>query len=53
MSPKLGYPVALAMLRRGAQRTGEAVRIYHLGKTVDARVVSMPFVDPKGERLHG
>jgi sarcosine oxidase subunit alpha len=53
MSPKLGYPVALAMLRRGAQRTGEAVRIYHLGKTVDARVVSTPFVDPKGARLHG
>jgi sarcosine oxidase subunit alpha len=53
MSPKLGYPVALAMLRRGAQRTGEAVRIYHLGETVDARVVSTPFVDPKGERLHG
>jgi len=53
MSPKLGYPVALAMLRRGAQRTGEAVRIYHLGKTVDARVISTPFVDPKGERLHG
>jgi glycine cleavage system aminomethyltransferase T len=29
------------------------VRIYHLGKVVDARVVSTPFVDPKGARLHG
>jgi sarcosine oxidase subunit alpha len=53
MSPKLGYPVALAMLRRGAQRTGEEVRVYHLGKTVAARVVSTPFVDPTGQRLHG
>ena len=53
MSPKLGYPVALAMLQRGAQRTGEEVRVYYLGQTVAARVVSTPFVDPKGERLHG
>ncbi len=53
MSPELGYPVALAMLRGGAQRTGEEVRVYHLGQTVTARIVSTPFVDPKGERLHG
>jgi sarcosine oxidase subunit alpha len=52
-SPQLGYPVALAMLRRGAQRTGEEVRVYHLGKSLAARVVGTPFVDPKGERLHG
>ncbi len=52
-SPQLGHPIALAMLRRGTQRTGEEVRVYHLGKSIAARVVSTPFVDPKGERLHG
>jgi sarcosine oxidase subunit alpha len=53
LSPTLGAPVALAMLSRGAQRTGERVRVYHLGAALDAVVVKAPFVDPLGERLHG
>jgi len=52
-SPALGFPVALAMLRGGAARLGEEVRVYHLGATHSARVVSTPFFDSKGERLHG
>lgn len=53
LSPALGFPVALALLERGSQRTGEELRIHHLGSTVEARVVPVPFVDPQGKRVHG
>jgi sarcosine oxidase subunit alpha len=53
MSPALGRPIALAMLARGSTRTGERVRVHHLGKTIEADVVTAPFVDPRGLRLHG
>jgi sarcosine oxidase, subunit alpha len=52
-SPELGAPVALGMMARGAQRLGEKIRIHHLGEIIDAEVVKAPFIDPKGERLHG
>jgi sarcosine oxidase subunit alpha len=52
-SPELGIPVALAMLKGGAQRTGEELRVHHLGTTIVARVVKLPFVDPAGARVHG
>jgi sarcosine oxidase, subunit alpha len=52
-SPELKRPVALGMLARGSQRLGETIRIHHLGKVIDAEVVKAPFIDPKGERLHG
>ncbi len=52
-SPNLNAPVALAMLARGAQRTGERVLIHHMGTSIEAEVVKPPFFDPKGERLHG
>ncbi|HEX4648158.1 MAG TPA: 2Fe-2S iron-sulfur cluster-binding protein [Steroidobacteraceae bacterium] len=53
MSPELGRPVALAMLKSGAQRLDEEVRVHHLGASVAARVAKLPFVDPSGGRLHG
>ncbi len=52
-SPELGIPVALALLKGGSQRTGEELRVHHLGMTIAARVVKLPFVDPAGERVHG
>ncbi len=52
-SPELGRPVALGMLVRGTQRMGEKLRVHHLGSIIDAEVVKAPFVDPKGERVHG
>jgi sarcosine oxidase, subunit alpha len=52
-SPELGMPVALAMLRNGSQRTGEEVRVHHLGTSIAARVTRLPFVDPSGARVHG
>jgi sarcosine oxidase subunit alpha len=52
-SPELGIPVALALLKGGSQRTGEELRVHHLGTTIAARVVKLPFVDPAGARVHG
>jgi sarcosine oxidase subunit alpha len=53
MSAALGRPIALAMLARGSKRTGERVRVHHLGKSVEADVVTAPFFDPQGLRLRG
>ena len=53
LSPELGVPVALAMLKGGSQRTGEEVRVHHLGTIIAARVTQLPFVDPSGARVHG
>jgi len=53
MSVELGHPVALAMLARGSVRTGDVVRVRHLGASFEAKVVKTPFVDPAGSRLHG
>ena len=53
MSPELGRPIALAMLVGGATRRGEHIGVHHLGATIEAEVVSLPFVDPTGSRLHG
>ncbi|TDP61242.1 2Fe-2S iron-sulfur cluster-binding protein [Roseateles toxinivorans] len=52
-SPALGHPVALAMLKRGTQRIGERITVYHMGKPIEAEVVKPFFFDPQGERLHG
>jgi sarcosine oxidase, subunit alpha len=52
-SPELQRPVALGMLVRGGERLGEKIRIHHLGTVIEAEVVKAPFIDPKGERLHG
>jgi sarcosine oxidase subunit alpha len=52
-SPNLGYPVALAMLQRGRSRLGERITVHHLGTAIAAEVVTTPFLDPQGDRLHG
>jgi sarcosine oxidase, subunit alpha len=53
MSPELGRPIALAMLVGGATRSGEHIGVHHLGASIDAEIVPLPFVDPTGSRLHG
>jgi glycine cleavage system aminomethyltransferase T len=53
MSAELGHPIALAMLSRGASRKGERIGVHHLGTTIDAEVVALPFIDPTGVRVHG
>ena len=52
-SPNLGHPVALAMLQEGRTQMGARITAYHLGTAIDAEVVTTPFLDPQGERLHG
>jgi sarcosine oxidase subunit alpha len=52
-SPTLGQPVALAMVRRGRQRVGERMSAWHLGRTIEVEIVTTPFYDPAGQRVHG
>jgi sarcosine oxidase subunit alpha len=54
-SPVKGHWIALALLSRGAQRTGERIRAFdplRSGET-EVEVVSPVFVDPDGARLKG
>jgi sarcosine oxidase subunit alpha len=51
-SPALGRTVALAMLRDGRARLGEAVAVHDLGRSGEATVVATTFLDPEGKRLH-
>jgi sarcosine oxidase subunit alpha len=51
-SPTLERPIALGMLRGGRLLEGKKVAVHDLGRTGRARVVSTPFYDPKGARLH-
>ena len=51
-SPTLGRPVALALVERGGERMGEAVRIWDLGTWRAAKIADVRFYDPSGERLH-
>jgi sarcosine oxidase subunit alpha len=48
----LGHSIALARLTRGRSRIGERVTLFNLGQTMEVEVTNLPFVDPKGERLH-
>ncbi|MBX3703646.1 MAG: sarcosine oxidase subunit alpha family protein [Steroidobacteraceae bacterium] len=53
MSPALGRPIALAMLRGGRARLGETVAVHDLDRRGAATVVAPAFYDPDGKRLHG
>ena len=52
MSPSLGCPVALGVIKGGAKRIGEVVKIYDVDEVREAEIVTPCFYDPKGERLH-
>ena len=52
-SPALQQPIALAMLKRGTQRVGERLTAWHLGTSIEVKVVKTPFFDPAGERVNG
>ncbi|MEL6647220.1 MAG: glycine cleavage T C-terminal barrel domain-containing protein [Pseudomonadota bacterium] len=51
-SPTLGHPIALGLIENGRARMGEPVSIWHLGATINAKIVSPVFFDPMGDRLH-
>ena len=52
-SPHLGCQIALALVKRGAERKGEVLRLVSPLTGIETRVevVSAHFVDPDGERL--
>lgn len=52
VSPALGRPIALAMLRGGARRLGATLTVHDLGRQCTATVVTPAFYDPEGKRLH-
>ncbi len=52
LSPTLGRPIALAMLRGGRSRMNEKVTVHDLDRRCTATVVATPFYDPEGKRLH-
>ncbi len=52
VSPALGRPIALALLRGGRARLGETLTVHDLDKRATATVVDAAFFDPEGKRLH-
>lgn len=52
LSPTLGRPIAMALVRQGRSRIGEAVRVWDLGAWREARLVDPRFYDPEGTRLN-
>lgn len=51
-SPTLERPIALALLRGGRARLGQALAVHDLARQGEATVVSPAFYDPEGKRLH-
>lgn len=52
LSPNLGKPIAMALVRDGLKRMGESVTAFHMGRRLPAKIVPPVFFDPQGERLH-
>ncbi len=52
ISPNLNRPIALGLVERGAERMGETVTLFHLGKTYEATLTSPVAFDPDGARIH-
>jgi glycine cleavage system aminomethyltransferase T len=53
LSPTLGHSIGLGLLRRGAERLGERIRVFDAlrGLDIEVEVCSPHFVDPAGARL--
>lgn len=52
MSPILGRPMALGLIERGLSRMGEEIDLYHLGRSLKARISAPCAFDPQGSRLN-
>lgn len=53
MSPTLSRPLAMALVRQGQARLGEAVTLWDMGSERRAKIVDPRFYDPLGVRLDG
>lgn len=52
-SPTLLRPLAMALVRQGQSRIGQAVRVWDCDIWREARIVDQRFYDPQGVRLDG
>ena len=52
-SPTLVRPLAIALVERGTQRMGEAVRVWDLDTWRSAKIADPRFFDPTGKQIHG
>ncbi|MGH8130314.1 MAG: sarcosine oxidase subunit alpha family protein [Steroidobacteraceae bacterium] len=52
MSPALGRPIALALVRGGRARLGKKLTVHDLEKTCEATIVEPAFFDPEDKRVH-
>jgi sarcosine oxidase, subunit alpha len=52
-SAALGHPIAMGRLKGGTRRVGERLSAWHQGVPTEVEVVTMPFYDPEGHRIHG
>ncbi len=52
-SPSLETGVALAMVSGGRERLGSVIDVWHLGKSIRAKLVEPCRIDPKGVRMNG
>ncbi|MGH6613356.1 2Fe-2S iron-sulfur cluster-binding protein [Sphingomonas sp.] len=53
LSPTLGRPLAMALVRQGQARIGEAVRLWDMGEWREGRLTDPRFHDPEGGKLDG
>ncbi len=51
-SPTLDRPIALALVRQGLSRMGEAIELFHLGADLKATICPVCALDPQGARLN-
>ena len=51
ISPTLGRRIALGMIENGAERLGEEIQLYDLGKLIPARIAATCAYDPDGARM--
>jgi sarcosine oxidase subunit alpha len=51
-SPNLERWIALGLVRKGRERIGKTVNLFHADRTIPARIVSPTLYDPEGARLH-
>ncbi len=52
-SPFLDRPIALALIERGLERSGEEIELVHLGRRLRATIAPVCALDPEGARLNG
>ena len=52
LSPTLGYPIALALIKNGAERHGETIELQHRGMLRRATIAPVCAFDPSGDRLN-